>query len=520
MNQPFTPKCILRSLYTLLLVFAFTLSFNTVQAQGRVLINEYLPWPNNACGVTAEFIELFNFGPGPVNISGYIITDGDYAITIPANTTLLPGQFYVLAGQSVIPQNCGNDLRNVTVDLNWATCGCTSQPIPVTGDGLFTDGGGSNEQVVLLDSNLRIIDAIVRNTPVEPSSSITTSAVGGQFTPRTFDLDNMNVPYETIGESVGRGNSLARKIDGGCGWLKDTQESAGDKNNTTGGSYGWTGTLQMTRPNDCSGAGSVNITVSDPSLFPMTYMLAKDIDANHTYDLNDQYQYGIDSTAADIPITGLAAGTYRVVIESQFGCDVTQFDFSILGCNNMLLNDMFKDIVVITSSQEVVLAWKVPNRQMVKTFYIEESYDGRTFTPYLTIQDTDNARFDQQFFATVHPKAPLYYYRIRLITTEGAPFYSKVITVQSGQDDPFKAGLVANPFEGSCKLSIETPENTTVLVRLVDLVGRPVLKLKMNVQRGSNIIQLPTQQVTKGMYILQVSSKEGRLMKTLKCEKR
>lgn len=327
----------------------------STQAQGRVLINEYLPWTSNGCGVTAEFIELFNFGPGLVNIGGYIVTDGEYAITIPANTFLQPNQYYVLAGQNTIPQNCGNDNRNVTVNLNWATCGCTSGAIPTTGDGLLTDGGSSNDQIVLLDSNLKVIDAIVRSTPVESSALITSSSLGGRFTPRTFDLDNMNIQYEIVGESAGRGNSFARRVDGGCGWLKDTHESAGDKNNTGGLTLSWNTTLSLTQPYDCTTHGSMVVTVSDPTLFPMQYTLARDADSNEVYDERDLYLSGTDSSASNIAIGDLTAGRYRLAILSQLGCDATQLDFSILTCSARLLNQESRPNAALSTEAEIRL---------------------------------------------------------------------------------------------------------------------------------------------------------------------
>ena len=54
-------------------------------AQGRLVINEFMAWPANSCPISSEFIELKNMGPGPMNIGCYVITDGDFAITIPAN---------------------------------------------------------------------------------------------------------------------------------------------------------------------------------------------------------------------------------------------------------------------------------------------------------------------------------------------------------------------------------------------------------------------------------------------------
>ncbi|RYY39489.1 MAG: lamin tail domain-containing protein [Chitinophagaceae bacterium] len=73
------------------------------QAYGRVVINEYMPWPSASCGTTSEFIELLNFGPGPTNIGCYILTNGKYSVTIPPNTIIQPGQFFVIAGQGSLP---------------------------------------------------------------------------------------------------------------------------------------------------------------------------------------------------------------------------------------------------------------------------------------------------------------------------------------------------------------------------------------------------------------------------------
>ena len=71
-------------------------------AQGRLVINEVMAWPGNSCPTSSEFIELKNMGPGPMDIGCYVITDGDFSITIPSNTILKPGEFYVLGGQDVI----------------------------------------------------------------------------------------------------------------------------------------------------------------------------------------------------------------------------------------------------------------------------------------------------------------------------------------------------------------------------------------------------------------------------------
>lgn len=322
-----------------MLLMHFQVSFSAF-SQGRVVINEFMPWTSNTCGgPTAEFVELLNFGPGPVNIGCYILTDGDFSITIPPNTIIQPGQFYVISGQNVIPAPCANINATVTADLNWNTCNCTSGAIPTTGDGLFTDGGSANEQVVLLSPTLTVVDAVVRSLPVETSALITTSTLGGQCVPRTFDLDLMSINYETIGESAGRGNSFARKLDGDCGWVKDPQQSAGGTNNTPGETADMDYDFAVTNATNCSNNGSVEVIVNGSnasSLFPLNYTLAYDSDDDFVFELTDQYTNGTDATPNTLAVSNLTTGHYLLTVGSALGCNLQTFPFTIFQCGTVL----------------------------------------------------------------------------------------------------------------------------------------------------------------------------------------
>ena len=144
----------------------------------------------------------------------------------------------------------------------------------------MTDGGSGSEQVVLLDSNLKVVDAVVR-TITESSSPVTTSTVGGTFTSRTFNLDTMNIIYEQIGQSQGRGNSFARFKDAGCGWVKDPQQSAGGPNNTPSDAL-YTANLTITNTTTCTNSGSVSFAITGNNisqLFPMPVVLAASMPA-------------------------------------------------------------------------------------------------------------------------------------------------------------------------------------------------------------------------------------------------
>ena len=323
----------------IMLLIQFKMSFSAF-SQGRVVINEFMPWTSNTCGgPTAEFVELLNFGPGPMNIGCYILTDGDYSVTIPPNTIIQPGQFYVISGQNIIPAPCANINATVTADLNWNTCNCTSGAIPTTGDGFFTDGGNASEQVVLLSPALTVVDAVIRTLPVETSSLITTSSLGGQCTSQTFDLDLMAINYETIGESAGRGNSFARKLDGDCGWVKDPQQSAGGTNNTPSETSDVDYDFAVTNATNCSNNGSVEVIVNGSnasSLFPLNYTLAYDADNDFVFELTDVYTNGTDATPNTLTVSNLTTGHYRLTVGSALGCNLQTFPFTIFQCGTVL----------------------------------------------------------------------------------------------------------------------------------------------------------------------------------------
>jgi hypothetical protein len=422
--------------YTIIRFVLVSLLFLTIRnvsfAQGRVVINEYMPWTASTCGgPTAEFIELLNFGPGPLNIGCYIVTDGDYSITIPPNTILQPGAFYVLSGQSVIAGPCANIDSTVHPQLNWNTCNCTSAAIPTTGDGLMTDGGSANEQVVLLDPNLNVMDAVARSLPVESSSTITTSTIGGQCTAKTFNLDSMAITYESIGESAGRGNSFARKLDGDCGWLKDPQQSANATNNTPGATSDVNYSFNITKAQTCSGNGSVAVTVTTPDysvVFPMTYILAFDSNGDGIFDLSDSYTYGTVTNPNTVAISNLVAGMYRLTVASVKGCFLHTFPFSILSCFP-LLPIRLMSFEVYQNSSSTVYHWSITNTEDLDYVVLEAGTDGLNFVTYATTPYTRTTNEVWNYSVPLIISPSMKSFRICIYSKHGEKIISPVVTI-------------------------------------------------------------------------------------------
>jgi hypothetical protein len=471
--------------------------------QGRVVINEFMPW--SGCSTTSEYIELLNFGPGPMDIGCFIVTNGQYAVTIPANTILQPGQYYVLAGQNVLPVDCGNIDSAINVNLNWTTCNCTDKPVPTTGDGFLQNGGGANEKVVLLNPSLMVVDAVSRSIPVSSSVSITTSSNGGTCTPTTFDLDLFMINYESISTATGIDNSYSRRVDGDCGWVKTTNISAGAPNktgSTASASYSFS-TLSASQCNGTTGTISIAVSAADvPSLFPMTYTLAFDKDSNSIFDNTDIYTFGVDSTASSIDISNLAYGRYRITVGSSSGCNLQSYDFFIFNCYGVVLpyNVVSFNYSGLMDNKRWFNA-EVTGMDHLNSIILEAKV-GAAYKAINTINITPS----NVNIKNVKLSAPLSSsekYRLLLISNSNTVYYSNEIIIRDASVEQVQ--LWPNPTKNEIYVSVPFKQSTYIST-IFNSIGEVVYKEKHNVRSSNKLNRIPTANLPKGVYALLITS--------------
>lgn len=473
---------------------------NASQAQGRVIINEFMAWPGQACPVTAEFIELKNMGPGPIDIGCYVITDGDFSITIPPNTILQPGKYYVLGGQNTIDAPCANINSNITVNLNWTTCGCTNKPVPTTDDGLMTDGGTASEQLVLFNPAGIIIDAVVRKLEgIEPSDTITTSS-NGFCTPFTFDLDNLIINYEEIGESQGRGNSFARKIDGDCIWVKETQQNGGASNNAAGETATLSMSMTTTLNLNCI-TGNAVFTVNNPSpstYFPMSYIFGYDSNGDGKFTSGDIYNTGTDNTSPSVEFNNLSLGSYNILIEPVSGCNYQFFTFELGPCTTLDLK--LKNFSGYNQGKTNRFNIEIETDNDLKALYLESSVDGRNFIRQQPIPfEQKNGLQILQFSNDVNNA---HFFRLVMIAANGKTQFSKVINITSTAEmNTFKVS--PNPFSDYIGLSEYSSREDILIVNIVSTSGQILATEKFNLRIGENNYKMMTTRIPKGLYMVQ-----------------
>lgn len=456
-----------------------------------------MPW--SGCNTTSEFIELMNFGPGPMDIGCFIVTNGIYSVTIPPNTVLQRGQYFILSGQNILSKNCGNMDSAVHVDLNWTTCNCTNVPVPTTGDGFLKNGGSANEKIILLDPNLNVIDAVSRSLPVSSSTSITTPNLGGCAS-KTFDLTGLPISYETINNSTGIDNSFARKVDGDCGWVKTTVISAHAPNktgSTSSATYDFTA-VSTTQCNNTTGSISIQVNASDlNALFPMNYTMAFDVDGDDVFTSADQYIYGIDNMAPSIDISNLAYGRYRITVGSSSSCNLKSYDFYVFNCYTVVLP---VKLLYFTYDGDKngsrIFKFKVDAATALSNVVLEAG-DGRNFQPVSILYGPFNKNE-----ITISTNSGSYTnYRLRLTNYAGVISYSQQIKINSLN---FSVSCWPNPVKDDLFIKIHSLSKAKLSFTVLNASGVIIKTNKLNVGEGEQVISIPLETLKRGIYYLKL----------------
>lgn len=118
----------------------------------QVKINEFQPWPlladnNFADSTTGEWVELI--GPPGINLGCYVVSDGDWTVTIPPGTTMPASGLYVIGYAQYGP-----------VDLDVGTCNCSSSSLPH--ETLILDNQG---EYLVLYNGFSFVDAVRYGNP-------------------------------------------------------------------------------------------------------------------------------------------------------------------------------------------------------------------------------------------------------------------------------------------------------------------------------------------------------------------
>lgn len=170
-------------------------------------VNDGSPNPD-----TGEWIEFYNEGSSPIDVSCYSFCDGDFCVTFPSGTVIAANDYFLVG--SAVGVSCGGcDFPGQSMDLDWGTSGCTSG----TTIGTFTNGA---EQVVLFDNTGAIVDAVEWGGGQALPVGMTTVAGCGCESQSVTLPTLASGEYESLGSTTDQ-TSFERAVDASGTWTTE-----------------------------------------------------------------------------------------------------------------------------------------------------------------------------------------------------------------------------------------------------------------------------------------------------------
>ena len=207
-------------------------------------------------------------------------------------------------------------------------------------------------------------------------------------------------------------------------------------------------------------------------------------------------------------ITVNQPGTYIVTQRLMAGCAPYATDtVTILrdtACS--ILPSRFRSFsgVYYANEKRSVLKWSVENNSLIKSFVVEASVNGRSFTETGFVSANrdlpDNAVYDFTYNMPFDASSFIDF-RIKMINEDGSYFYSKVLRINIRP--PAKTGITIapNPVRGNFQIAVNSTTDAQAQIVFFDMSGKAIMTMNESLKKGNNVFTVNTRSGWQpGMY--------------------
>ncbi len=181
----------------------------------------------------------------------------------------------------------------------------------------------------------------------------------------------------------------------------------------------------------------------------------------------------------------------------------------LLPLTNLVVPVKFTAFSATKKDNDALLTWTVENEIATTDRYeIERSIDGNTFDKIATLARNINNTNTSKTYNTVDPnlsitkKSGLIYYRIKQLDLDGRVVYSDIKSVRMGDNGGIS--VFPNPAHDFTNLSIDATNAGLVVIDLMSADGKQISTNSMQVQKGTNIKRISTNNLPAGTYLMRI----------------
>jgi hypothetical protein len=171
----------------------------------------------------------------------------------------------------------------------------------------------------------------------------------------------------------------------------------------------------------------------------------------------------------------------------------------------------------VREKADVLVDWQVADVQDVKSFVLERSVDGKSFT---AVHETKGTQATSYQYADKNA-ASMYtgklYYRLKIVSRNAKLVYSPVAIIDI-RSHAASVAVFPNPFKDQLVIEFDSEETSEAVIMLKDLFGKTVWQQRTAIHRGANRIEVTElEPLPAGVY--QLILKTGGTTHTVKLTK-
>ncbi len=181
----------------------------------------------------------------------------------------------------------------------------------------------------------------------------------------------------------------------------------------------------------------------------------------------------------------------------------------IITCEPLLLPVELLFLAAQQKENEVDLTWATASEKNSSEFIVERSTNAFDFTPIGKVAASGDSQYRIDYtFTDPSPMGGLNYYRLTLVDRDGSSEASNVVAVMFTGDGS-RVLVWPNPARDRLNVSADLRGQSIVQVKVVDALGRLVQRSEVPVSDGQERLEVDTQGLSSGSYMVHISTSSG-----------
>ena len=202
-------------------------------------------------------------------------------------------------------------------------------------------------------------------------------------------------------------------------------------------------------------------------------------------------------------VTYVKPSTYTGGIAHFTGVSLTNgAGLALITQANAALPVTWKSFTAKASGNDVVLRWEVENNEQAKSYEVEHSTNGLSFSQLGTV--ANNVQVKSYSYTHSNVAGGKHYYRIHQVDLDGKAIYSTVadVTLKTAAGS---IRLISNPIRNNAaEIEVNAISPAKVTIELWSLTGVRIGSKQQNIGAGINNLQMPLGNVATGNYVLKL----------------